>query len=467
MSLKIIFRPISKDSKEGYLKVRVIENRQTKMVSLGIKIHISDWLESKQRVSSKHPFYQEINLKIEDVIKSLAQHDNDIQVLQTTSKTILQFYQEVIDSTVNQGTKLKYINVRKKFTDYLQSINMFDLKFNQLTESKVKGFYKHMIDSGNIVDSVNYKLKSFKATINKAIKAGLVRYPNDPFINLQLKYSQKKLKFLTSDEVKCILNTIYFDKRKFHYNTRLHDLTLKEIAHTFLFQLFTQGLRCSDVQFLRWRNFKMVGDTLFIDYIMFKTKKEMSVNLTYLSLKMLEIPIIKFASNIEDELDVYERLKLDILKSKSPKMHIQISDVESDAYKVYVKYIMELATGDKRNDFVFHFLNKEDFKNFNDKEIGNLTAIQYSKFTGTRAYYNRLLKIIQEQCGINLNLTSHVARHTYSQLLLENNVNIQDICYSLGHMHLSTTQVYVGKLQSNNTRIINQILSDRFMEYAK
>lgn len=447
MSLKIVFRPVRKDSKDGYLKVRVIENRKSKFVSLGIKVHESCWLDSKQKVSAKEPNYEQINKKIDDVLKTLSTYDNDVQVLQSSNKTILEFYQDIIDTTVNEGTRLKYVNIQTKLKNYFKSIGLNDLKFRQLDTKMVQEFYKFIIDSGNAVDTANYNMKAFKALVNKAKKAGQVRYANDPFANLQLKFSQKKLKALTADEVKRIINTRFIEKRKFHYNRRLHDLTLREVANTFLFQLFTQGLRCSDVQLLRWRNFKFESDKMYLEYTMYKTKKGMKVGLSPLALRMIEIQILRFRPDSESEIYA--------LQQSDPNYQQQI-------YGVYCKYIEQLSRGEQRNSFVFQYLRDEDYIQYRDKEITQLNALQYKRLTGTRAYYNKLLKIVQEQCKVSINLTSHVARHTYSQLLIENDVNLQDVSYSLGHMHISTTQTYVAKLPSKNIDNFNEVFSRQF-----
>ncbi|KOS05045.1 hypothetical protein AM493_02595 [Flavobacterium akiainvivens] len=449
MSLKIVFRPVNKDSKEGYLKVRVIENRKSKFVSLGIKLHESFWLEGKQRVSNKEIRHEVINKKIEDVLKTLSAYDNDVQVLQSNNKTILEFYQDIIDTTINEGTKLKYINIQLKLRNYFNSINLHDLKFKHLDSKKVQEFYKFIIDSGNAIDTANYNMKAFKALINKAKKAGHVRYANDPFANLQLKFSEKKLKALTTDEVKRIINTRFAERRKHHYNRRfrVNELTLREVANVFLFQLFTQGLRCSDVQFLRWRNFKFENGKMYLEYTMYKTKKGMKVSLSYIALKMIELQVIRFMPQAEDE--IYSLNQLD-------------ENYAEDIYKIYSKYIEQLSLSEQRNSFVFHFFNPNDFAEFKDKEIGVLNNLQYKRLTGTRAWYNKLLKDIQEQCKISINLTSHVARHTYSQLLIENDVNLQDVSHSLGHMHISTTQTYIARLPSKNIDRFNEVFSQQF-----
>ena len=511
MSVKIIYRTVTPTDKDGFLKVRITENRKTKISSLGIKISGKNWLEAKQRVSQKESNHEKINEKIDEVLKNLSAHDNDFQVLATTNKTILEFYNDVINTTINEGTKLKYTNIKNKFQKYLKTIGFDDLKFNQLTNQRVKEFHLYITQNGNAIDTANYNLKSFKSLINKAKRAKIVTYIIDPFENITYKFSTKKVKALSSDEIKKIINTNFVDTRNFKYNKRENDLTLNEIATIFLFQFFTQGLRCSDIQLLRWSSFSINNGVVQLDYTMFKTKKGMTLNLTPMALKMLNYPLFRLIPTLKDQIETIELRKPDhleeIVKYKAliqPNNKQDISTViqlaaiadknfkqtarkyantkaneisykgiitmneellkriEVEVYAAYIAAINSLIIRDIKNDFVFFFLQKTDFSNFKTNNFDNLSPLQYKRVTGTRAYYNTLLKDVQKQCNIILPLSSHIARHSYTQLLVENYADITDISQSLGHRNLSTTQTYISKLPSNNITSINIMLSEQF-----
>ncbi|MDR6844813.1 tyrosine-type recombinase/integrase [Flavobacterium granuli] len=508
MSVKIVYRPVNKESKDGYLKVRIIENRVQKIKSLGIKIEGKNWLDSKQRVSKNETNHDAINNKLTEVLKDLNHYDNDIQVLTTSNKTILEFFQNTIDTTINQGTKLKYIGIRNKFINYLASISYSDLKFNQLTNQKVREFHKYMCDNGNEIDSANYNLRSFKTVINKAIQLKLVTYINDPFFNITLKFSSKRNKALTADDIKTLISINLVDSRKF---IKGRNINLNEVRNIFLFQFFSQGLRSSDVILLRWSNFQIQNDVIKIDYTQFKTKKGMTLILTPMALKMLNNPLFRLVPTLKEQIEDIELRKEDhineILKYKQlstptanndvmqvvqlasiaddnykpiAKEHANkqanniaykgiiamneelLKKIEYDVYNAYLIAIQSIVTSDKVNDFVFYFLNNNDYSNFTNKIFDNLSHKQYSILTSRRAYYNQMLKLIQKQAKIQLTLTSHIARHTYTQLLLENQASVIDISQSLGHSDLRTTQKYISKLPSSNVTTINTLLSNQF-----
>lgn len=56
--------------------------------------------------------------------------------------------------------------------------------------------------------------------------------------------------------------------------------------------------------------------------------------------------------------------------------------------------------------------------------------------------YNMRLKVVADAAGIDKKLTSHMGRHTYATLALNNGVKIEVLARMLGHADIKTTQVY-------------------------
>ena len=62
---------------------------------------------------------------------------------------------------------------------------------------------------------------------------------------------------------------------------------------------------------------------------------------------------------------------------------------------------------------------------------------------------NAYLKEIADLCGINKNLTTHLARHNFATTVtLSNGVSIATVSKMLGHRSLKTTQIYAKVLDS-------------------
>jgi site-specific recombinase XerD len=62
---------------------------------------------------------------------------------------------------------------------------------------------------------------------------------------------------------------------------------------------------------------------------------------------------------------------------------------------------------------------------------------------------NAYLKEIADLCGINKELTYHIARHTFATTVtLSNGVSIESVSKMLGHKSIKTTQHYAKILDS-------------------
>jgi len=56
--------------------------------------------------------------------------------------------------------------------------------------------------------------------------------------------------------------------------------------------------------------------------------------------------------------------------------------------------------------------------------------------------YNIGLKVVAKQCGIEKNVSSHLARHTFATYTIEKGVSIESVSKMLGHTNIATTQNY-------------------------
>ena len=61
----------------------------------------------------------------------------------------------------------------------------------------------------------------------------------------------------------------------------------------------------------------------------------------------------------------------------------------------------------------------------------------------TNQEVNRCLKIIQAVCGIDFNLTFHIARHTFAKTIaLKSGIPLETVQIMMGHSKITTTQIY-------------------------
>ena len=100
-------------------------------------------------------------------------------------------------------------------------------------------------------------------------------------------------------------------------------------------------------------------------------------------------------------------------------------------------------------------------------------CVQYDKLLPvvSNQRYNSYLKELATICGINKELTSHIARHTFATTVtLSNGVPIETVSKMLGHTKLSTTQIYAKVLDhkvSDDMRDLREKLSTIKNDFKK
>lgn len=70
---------------------------------------------------------------------------------------------------------------------------------------------------------------------------------------------------------------------------------------------------------------------------------------------------------------------------------------------------------------------------------------------------NSYLKEIADICGINKNLTFHLARHTFATMTLSKGVPIESVSKMLGHTNIKTTQLYARITDKKIEHDMNQL----------
>lgn len=469
-SVNVVLVKNNKEDKYGYLKLRVIDNRKVKVKSLGIKVMNKDFNFNKQRVRVSVNNSVAINDKIDEELLKLAQYDNQIQAIQNTTKTILKYYDEIISITVNSGTRLKYEGIRDKFEKYLNSVGLDDIKFDSLTQLHVQSFYKFIRDGGCARNTANYNIKSFKSLVNKAIANDIVKYYTNPFDGLKLTFDTKQKEALNVEDIQKIVNKDeYKDTRNkdwYGYKRYRRFISYHEIGRIFLFQFNMQGMRCSDMQLLRWSDFRIKDGVLFINYTMRKTGKEMVIHLTPFALDCMTYSIISLIPKLHKNYNEFEDRKTKVIgnsKKLTKKQKKQIIEINADKYKFMGTAVHFYGKEDEYKDlFVFPFLSPDDFTEYRGKEINTLNELQYKRLTGTRSYYNQMLKEVQKQNDILTKITSHTARHSYTTILVENEISLVEISATLGHKHIATTQSYISRLNVSNIYDLNTSISKMF-----
>jgi len=97
-------------------------------------------------------------------------------------------------------------------------------------------------------------------------------------------------------------------------------------------------------------------------------------------------------------------------------------------------------TGHAKEDYIFPILNRNVHRT--PQQIFNRTHKVLAKI-------NRELKVLGKLIGLEVPLTTYVARHTYATVLKRSGVSVALISESLGHSDLSTTQIYLDSFENS------------------
>ena len=498
MSVKLVL--IKNNSKDdfGIVQVRIIENSEVRRRSLKIKITESDWEKyydkEKKRFKKVKAFPQaeRYNEIITEYLKGLQSVGNDLELIPDDKKSFLKYWKQLIKTTENHGTAIKHQVVINKLLKYLGTHSKTDLLFKDITAFFVRDlrlYLKTSKDPKSLSNnSVNHYLKVIKSIISHAQKEGYYNYIISPFASVTFTKEKIVKKVMSDDELASLLNT------------NINDNNIDLARKIFVFQIFSNGMRASDVLLLRWNN---LDDDGRLKYKMFKTDEPMDipVNLNmciviadlldkenrYLSL----LENLTYEMTEDDEIvkltlkDLDNRLSLITVK-KEILNHTQIVKLRDNLKYVLIDgYYLEIGnerqvrqllqakedllnsidymfrmslTAAKRkrpaDDFMFPVLKNEDFKNIDgNNDFTKITMDQYKKLKNTIIVYDRKLKLVGQACKIDTPLSSHVSRHSFTNLLLNmDNVNLYDISQSLGHKNITITDNYL-KSGFNNRKI--------------
>ena len=123
--------------------------------------------------------------------------------------------------------------------------------------------------------------------------------------------------------------------------------------------------------------------------------------------------------------------RLEYIRQKTHKL-IKIG-IPDEAMRIIKKYEVE-STG-----YLFPILNNKVHK----------TALQkQNRIHKMRGKVNYNLKVLGKRLGIEISVTTYVARHSFASVLKKSGVNIAIISEALGHSDLATTQIYLDNFDN-------------------
>ena len=265
MTINFICRA-SKARKNGLspIEMSVIIDGDRTIIALDRKIDVKKWNASTQKVKGE----KEINDYLDAVRKKCWRIETELiksdslcirefvdafkNGSKSTKDTLLQIYDkhnmlyknDVLCGRVENGALKKYINSRKRLSDYLKSIGMVDIPVKNITPSFCNGYQSYCLMTLQ-QSTVNKELKMFKRILQFAVNE---RYIDINPFNIKIKDVKTDHHPLTSSDVEKI------------WRTDINNERLSQIRDLFIFQCYT-GLAYIDMATLRKDD--IIGNTIY------------------------------------------------------------------------------------------------------------------------------------------------------------------------------------------------------------
>ncbi len=483
MKDRITFTPYLKkkysEDNEGIINIRITENRKSRYFSTKEKVKVRYWNNNKNEVRANCDEYERLVKVIKDKIEELKQiYDqvNDLNEVRDKA-SVIQFYEDeilLLNQQKKYGTAKKMNTTKTHFQSFLVTLGKTDIQFKEISINFVQQYEVYLSSTGIALNTAKKYVSILGKIYNLAIKKQLFIPVNDPFIlfeNTKVPVTKKRLEKL---ELETIIRKEINNKNPL-YKTKNY----------FLFQIFCQGIRVSDLLTLRWSNL-IEGR---IDFFQYKTKKKHSViindHLAFILKDFMDVDCEDIINlSYEFELDKRYRMTLEELKLKykeiaksnfsgfvsKNKEAIELVEnwkgkLNEVRYKVFGNLLIRINQYaiNNQNKFIVDLLKNEDYEGVLFDGNPTLSKYQFNQISSKTTIYNKQLKELQFICGIKTVLSSHITRHTYTNLLIENTENdIYSISRSLGHQRLSTTEHYLSDFSTVRTDKVNQEMNDLF-----
>lgn len=507
MATKIVLNKKNSNDEFGIISIQSFDGGKKKK-SLGIKvnvIHFQKYFNSKFQLfePNKEFDYDSINTQIKDGVYKFI---NDIPIEKPKQKdklvvsvhkilktekivndrlSFIEYFESRMALKKTEGHRYSVLNVLRKLKKYLTKLGKDDLYFDELTPEffvMFKNYCLSVSDPKKLTENgVRNYFKVIKSVYHDAYNTGYFVFPRNPFALIKNESGDKIEKNpLTINQVQALMELELDNK-------------LRIARNIFYFQILSNGMRCSDVVFIRYGDFKNGR----LSYKMMKTNTHLKIAIGLkimlilaeilgeigkykelietipvsdrdilgqgqFTVKQLEEKIIESCPQIgfPSNSSTYEGYKGYTIKTADSNIKriidLRIETIE-DINNLFLEYMQEVINKRDDNEFVFlNDLHKKSVPLFKDYKKGDvLTYVQFQKYRVIRNSYNlslyKITEIYNDLIPIKtkdrwkyvIKLSSHVARNTFVSILLKENVDVYKISNALAHTELKTTQNYI------------------------
>ena len=375
---------------ESPLMVRVAKGGKRTMQSLGISVNPKYWDFTRNKPKPNCPNKEYIQKIILDKQRELQQRMLELNVEQKeyTTSTLLN----------NENTK-------------------FELK-------TVSEFYHELIEQYTREDKCGNRL-IYKSSFN-SLKVFTKGKLDIPFSDIDTSWLTKYEKWLHSKDNKETTISLMFRTLRSTYNKAIKAKCARKSDYPFddykinKFDTTTQKRAIAKTDVLKFTTeVQPIGKQQYI---------ELSKDIFVFSYLCGGINFTDIANLTKENI---QNGRLHYIRQKTKKL-IKIG-IPQEAMQIIEKYSKE------SKGYLFPILDSKIHK----------TALQkQNRIHKILGKVNKNLKLLAAQLGVEANLTTYVARHSFASVLKKSGVNIALISEALGHSDLATTQIYLDSFDN-------------------
>lgn len=456
-------RTAGKEQYYVYINVHDGGKHPVERQSTGIKINKKQWnktgsIKKRDWVRTTHSHYPSLNKRIFDMITRLeAKHkglstdkviEEKERAITGGRKSFIRYAETFIANRRKATTQASDTYGVNKLKQYLEENDNAGLQFKEINKQFVKDYYNWLLGKVK-VSSANQYLNTLQTVFNAGVEDETVniKVNQDPF-KIKREKAVRRNRGLKLDEVARFKDMVIPDNKP----------KWLEAKHMFLFQ-FSTGVRVRDMLYMRWEDIRENSTGIQWESFSTKTRKGFVKQLP-LKIQLLLLPSLEqYYPGIQEELkpllknDTHNLAQKELSQSEILELIDSGMSLEQikeklqpqenphlELQQLLQSRIIDLSF-DKPKMFVFGYGNRMGFNmDTSDKK-------EKAKIAQATSSYDRFLKEPLRKLGkIRSNISSHVARHTATQMLLESGANHMEVSKWLGHSREGTTAEYAGRL---------------------
>ena len=402
--------------------LRITQNRKHKMIKTSVEINNKKdfnpiakqgkWIRTSE---SNHTVW---NVALEKELEGAKKTYRDLkekglaskELIKSTmieaesSSSFIEFVKQRTKDIFNEGgyrNYKKYNGFCNKLEAYLTKSKKKDLLFSEVTNIFLSKFisFLHSLRSERDPEAtlhpntIEVNLNIFKALINKAIIAKIMKPDMNPFLGYESKTIKTVKDKLNEAEIK-LIEELELVEGSLIWHCRNY----------FLFSFYLAGIRAGDLIQLRWCNITSEGR---LEYRMAKTKNDRS---------------IKLHQKATDILNHYKEVNntdyiFPLLNNEAP----------------FAKAITEEQKATLPPELIVKMNNQTNSKN---------------------SLINKYLNKIAGLAKIDKKISFHTSRHSFAKIAKDNKVDNNHLKNLLGHSNIKITEAYMGNFETEETDIV-------------